>query len=81
MNEKVRRLLLEMVRDHPGSWGWYQIDRALSFERIAGVNVPQAMAELVDRGLIEATGDMQLAATTYTLTDKGRAAVTGEDPK
>jgi len=79
MNEKTTRLLLEMVRDHPRSWGWYQIDRALSFERVFGVNVPRAMAQLVERGLIEATGDMQLAATTYVLTDKGRAAVSGED--
>jgi hypothetical protein len=78
MNEKIERLLLEMVRDHSGSWGWYQIDRALGFERVAGVNVPQAMAELVERGLVQATGALQLAATTYALTDEGFAAVRGE---
>jgi len=75
MDENVRKLLLKMVRDNPGCWGWYQLDRALSFAGVSGVHVTLLMGKLAECGLVEASGDIQLAATTYTLTDEGRALV------
>lgn len=77
MNASARSVLLRLIRDHAERWGWYQIDRALGREGIGGVNVPKALTELVEEGLVRGTGDVQLATTTYSLTAKGRNALEG----
>lgn len=75
MNQETKKIILKMVQDHDGKWGWYQIDRALSIKGIVGVNVGAAMAQLREEGLVIGDGDVQQASTRYTLTKAGAAAL------
>lgn len=74
MNE-AKTTLLRMVRGHDGKWGWYQIDRALSIKGIVGIHIPDLMTTLISDGLVTCSGDVQLAATKYSLTAKGREMI------
>jgi len=68
----MRVVVLRLVSDHDGQWGWLQIDRALAMRGILGVNVGAVLNNLVEGGFAVADGDVLLASTRYRLTDSGR---------
>ena len=74
MNADIR-MILTLIHQHDGEWGWYQLDRGLSTVGIVGINVPRAITALIDDGLVVATGPVQSAATRYSLTEKGRSTI------
>lgn len=74
-----RRLLLQHISNNDGSWGWYQLDRALSFEGISGIHLPTELAWLVANGHALCDGDPKPASSHYRITAAGMA-VLGEAP-
>ena len=75
----VTMVILSAISKHDGEWGWYQLDRGLTFEGIVGVHIPSVMASLRSSGLIRYEGDMQRESTRYWMTDAGRAALRDAD--
>ena len=73
MADEIGKLILELVSEHDGEWGWYQIDRALSLRGVVSLSVPETMRKLVKNGLVVVEGDPQHASTRYFVTLAGRS--------
>ncbi len=71
MEPHLKRIV-ELVAEHDGEWGWYQLDRGLTMSGIVGVHVPSAVMSLRDAGLLNISGDAQSASSRYTLTAAGK---------
>ena len=71
-----RLLLLRHISKHNGSWGWYQLDRALSFDGVVGIHLPTELARLVADGYVLCNGDPKLASTHYSITEAGMDVLT-----
>lgn len=67
----IERIVLRIIQEHNGQYGWYQLDRALSQIGFVGVNVPSLISELVRKDFVFADGDLQIGKTRYTILSKG----------
>lgn len=77
MDESTELRVLQILAEHDGKWGWYQLDRGLSMSGVGRVHVVRTVSSLCARGLLTATGPVDSVASRYTLTTKGWEALGG----
>jgi hypothetical protein len=75
MDESEELRVLEILAEHDGKWGWYQLERGLSMAGVGGVHVVRVVSSLCARGLLVVSGPLDSATARYALTTKGWEAV------
>ena len=69
--------IVELVSEHDGRWGWYELDRALGFKGLLCPKLVDLLNGLVAEGLLTVSGDPQLSSSKYSLR---RAPPSGPPP-
>ncbi len=72
LDKTTKHAILGLVVEHDGSWGWYQLHRALIQMGIHGVHVPTAVSALHSIGLLEFDDGSDGAPVRYRITEAGR---------
>lgn len=70
---EIERLILELVRDHPGQWHWYHLDRHLSMRGLETNDLMRTIERFLEQGIIESRPGEKHAV--YSLTEKGKKAL------
>ena len=76
------RKILELISTHDGQWGWYQLDRALSLLNHPSIREGNLMAllkKLEEKNLIEPRQITGFTQLKYSLTEKGKKFLLGEE--
>jgi DNA-binding PadR family transcriptional regulator len=70
--------LLKLIKANDGQFSWYQLDRAVSTERVEGVgNLMHVLKSLQSDGLISSREGANPAQPTYSITNEGMNALRG----
>jgi DNA-binding PadR family transcriptional regulator len=75
--------ILELISEHDGQWGWYQIDRALSLidhSIIREGTLMNLLKDLEEQELIKSEQAPKSPQPKYSLTNKGKQFLLGEEP-
>jgi DNA-binding PadR family transcriptional regulator len=74
--------ILELISEHDGQWGWYQIDRALSLidhSIIREGTLMNLLKDLEEQELIKSEQAPKSPQPKYSLTNKGKQFLLGEE--
>jgi DNA-binding HxlR family transcriptional regulator len=75
--------ILELISEHDGQWGWYQLDRALSLINHSIIREGTLMSflkNLEEQELIKSEQIPKSPQPKYSLTNKGKELLLGEEP-
>lgn len=70
-DEQYKSSILELISEHDGEWGWYQIDRALTTRGLPTAGMMAALKALEHDGFIEMRRMPEWKQPHYFLTEKG----------
>jgi DNA-binding PadR family transcriptional regulator len=74
--------ILELVSEHDGQWGWYQLDRALSLINHSSIregSLMNLLKDLEEQELITSKQVLEFPQPKYSLTNKGKQLLLGEE--
>jgi hypothetical protein len=72
LDDATKVIVLQLIAEHDGKCGWYQLDRALAARGFVGLHWPSIMDNLRREDLVAGLGEAQQASTRYTITERGR---------
>jgi len=71
MSPELKDVVLELIANHNGQWGWLQLDRAFSAQGMLGIHIPILVEVLTKDGFLVVEGDPARASGRFKITNAG----------